>query len=272
MKLIESSIEHVSQGDTLENMYAQIERAGRICYASESKEGVTSKNFVDKLIKSGHTSVLEHGTIYLQYRYDSTKKEDVKFGKLNARYKNNNYSVSNEVTMFPHSLYITTNLRVLVENKWLGDLQYLCEPTIHHEKRYSFEVICPISVSREWNRHRTLSVSEQSTRYCNFSKNKFKNEISFIKPYWYPTKDRRDYYFESLIESSETEYFQLIALDAKPQEAREVLPLCTATKVFYTGFKSDWEHWLELRDSNAAHPDIRKFASFIRQTIEENDK
>lgn len=284
MKLIESNIEYIPQDYSLEGIYSQIEKAARICYASTPQENKTAKDFVDSLIIRNHLSPLEHGTVYLKipseywthscYCINNTETEFV-----HPRYWFNHYSKSNIVNDYA---YITTNFRVLVEQNWLDDLQYLCEPTKYHAQRYSFEVVCPISISREWNRHRSLSISEQSTRYCNFSKDKFNNEISFIRPYWINKiqsdmsfhdgdlimGNKNEVIFIHTLLNSEIRYFALLNNNCKPQEAREILPLCTATKVFYTAFKSEWEYWIKLRNSNAAHPDIRKFVSYINKTIQ----
>ena len=163
--------------------------------------------------------------------------------------------------------YVTTNFRVIIENGWLDDLKYLCNPTIAHKKRSSVEMILSEGIAREFNRHRTFSVSQQSTRYCNFSKDKFGNEISFIKPYWYNSGESVTKAFESYCKECESEYMCLIKDGLLPQEAREVLPLSTATKVMYTAFESDWKHFFELRCSPAAHPDARKLANEIKNVL-----
>lgn len=80
--------------------------------------------------------------------------------------------------------YITTNMRVIVENNRLDDLQYQVEPTEHHEKRITAKFICDRGVSHEFVRHRVFSFAQESTRYCNYSKDKFNNEITFIQPSW----------------------------------------------------------------------------------------
>lgn len=158
MKLVKPSIKLIKQGETVDDMYKHIEYAGRVCYASEPKEG-SAKEFVDRLIKSGHGSVLEHGTVYLfifNNEFSITSTCGNKYGR-------NPYSTIN--TDDNGNLYITTNMRVLVENDWLDDLiNYGCKPTEYHDKRITVEVNCDIGISREANRHRAFSISEQSTR------------------------------------------------------------------------------------------------------------
>ena len=133
----------------LEGMYKQIELAGRTCYKSEDKITETSaKEFVDRMIKSGHGAMLEHGTVYLTIPNDSD---------LCLLLKMNPYTKCNPVEGI---CYITTNLRVLVEHKamWLID-KYLCEPTEYHERRYTVKFICDRGVSHEFVRHKILCVA-----------------------------------------------------------------------------------------------------------------
>ena len=261
MKLINSSFEIIEQKPGLEGLYKQIEMAGRTCYKSENNITEDSaKAFVDRMIKSGHGAMLEHGTVYL-YKYVKT---DVSKDITVRHYNKNPYSylhiISDNSTGESH-VYITTNYRVLIEHNWLDDLQYLCEPTEYHEKRVTVKFICPISISREFNRHRANSMAEQSTRYCNYSKDKFDNEITFIKPYWY---DDADSYtkneFDRGLQYAEGYYMFLIDKGMKAQEAREILPLCTATELVHTAFVDDWKHFFFLRDAAPAHPQARELA------------
>lgn len=96
-------------------------------------------------------------------------------------YVRNKYSKVNEDDLF---YYITTNIRVIVENNRLDDLQYQVDPTEHHEKRITVKFICNRGVSHEFVRHRVFSFAQESQRYCNYSKDKFNNEITFIRPTW----------------------------------------------------------------------------------------
>lgn len=172
MKLIKPSYKILTQGSGLQGIYEQIELAGRTCYASTHKIqyqendtcngsiSTTAKDFVDRMINSKHYAMLEHGTVYLTIR--GIVKPFVgpsNFGK----YLENPYSkvVFGEGTTF----YITTNYRVLVENGWLNDLQYLCEPTEYHEKRVTVRFITDRGVSHEFVRHRVFSFAQESTRY-----------------------------------------------------------------------------------------------------------
>lgn len=312
MKLIHSSFEILEHKPGLEGIYEAIELAGRTCYKSERPEGKTAKDFVDMLIKRGHLSPLEHGTVYLMIPITTNHS-----GFSITKYQDNPYSkvVETSGLLFkdeygdPCDMWcITSNLRVLYENDLMEDLEnYLCEPTEHHERRVGVKVNCSIGISREWNRHRTFSVCEQSTRYCNYSKDRFGNELTFVIPSWLDIPEERYYYedqnpfltaggnveeygyddapnvwftngssfkeakrnttlddfFKALHHASEA-YFDLLA-NHIPQQARDVLPLATATEVVYTGFISDWEHFFELRTVPGVHPDMLALAIPLKE-------
>lgn len=307
MKLIESSVQIIEEKDP----YKMIELAGRTCYKSEDKITENSaKEFVDRMIKLGHGAMLEHGTIYLnvpEQTYTETLEDE--FGKFNNpnnglvdRYRKNKYSKVNSVAadeelrkkypkVRPFKLthhYITTNLRVIIENGWEKDLEWQCEPTEHHEKRITAKFICDRGVSHEFVRHRVFSFAQESQRYCNYNKDKFNNELTFIKPTWLniPTGDYTYWdgdwcdidnmkiqlpsdngiadNFLWCLNNAGMQYRLLINKGLKPQEARAVLPNATKTELVMTGFESDWEHFFELRCSGAAHPDAKKLADELK--------
>ena len=152
-------------------------------------------------------------------------------------------------------------------------MQYICEPTEYHYKRTTVKFILPIGISREFCRHRVFSFSEQSTRYCNFSLNKFNNEITFIIPIWVKDINSEEYLtFLEQLRRSEITYFELIKEGYKPQEARDVLPLSTKSELIMTGFDEDWKQFLELRCSPYAHPDAQKLANMLKDEMEKMDK
>ena len=149
MKLIKPSFEIIEQQSGLDGLYKQIELAGRTCYKSEDKITPTSaKEFVDRMIKSGHGAMLEHGTVYLAIPWaDNWEKYKYNpYSKTNSLSTDEGYSV----------IAVTTNYRVLVENNWLDDLKYICEPTKSHEKRVCVRFICDRGVSHEFVRHKLL--------------------------------------------------------------------------------------------------------------------
>lgn len=287
MKLIKPSFEIREQPSGLEGVYKQIEGAGRVCYKSEDKitEG-TAKAFVDRMIASGHGAMLEHGTVYLKCETEVINRyihpedgEEEYFNKL-EKYEYNSYSVTDDDGIY---LYVTTNLRVLVENDWLDDLQYICEPTEYHEKRITVKFVCDRGVSHEFVRHRVFSFAQESTRYCNYSKGKFGYQLTCIIPSWlgleegsYSLEDVEEKYDKCLIidrcknaeEASfvralchaEREYFDLLELNWKAQQARDVLPNSLKTELVMTGTIKQWEGFFKLRDAGSAHPQAYELA------------
>lgn len=189
MRLIKPSFDILDQQCGLEGIYKQIEIAGRTCYKSEDKITEDSaKGFVDRMIKSGHGAMLEHGTVYLHIK--GIDRTDI------TKYLYNKYSKVVEGSL--DHFYVTTNYRVLIENGWLDDLQYICEPTEFHEKRITVHFVCDRGVSHEFVRHRVMSFAQESTRYCNYSKDKFGNEITFIIPCWLDIPEGKAYWHDGI--------------------------------------------------------------------------
>lgn len=304
MNLITPSVELILQDSGLTGIYKQIELVGRSCWMSQNaiKEG-SAKKFVDALLKNAHTSCLEHGTVYLIVPYTITKREfpDNYVPTCIGNYEKNKYSKVKTIWTSDDIAYdyVTTNFRVLIENDWLQDLQYISEPTQTHYKRYTFHFTCQRSISAEFNRHRANSPMESSSRYCNFSKDKFGNEISVCPSDWveeawefetnnvssdpleYSNKNLEEYcnlisqsstmnkvdwwWFANL--ACERSYMELIKLGCKPEEARDILPLDLKTELYHTAFVEDWEHFCKLRawDSkgNKPHLEAKKLASQV---------
>ena len=258
MKLIKPSFEIWKQEPGLEGIYKAIERAGRICYRSEDKITKDSaKSFVDRMVKSGHGAMLEHGTVYLRVPYSEAYSNlPTDSNWVEDNYSMNPYSV---VKGDGEDYYITSNYRVLVEQGWLDDLKYLCEPTEYHAKRITVHFILDRSTANEFVRHRVFSFSQESQRYCNYSLNKFDNEITFCIPCWMSKLEEGEYSedFDSIYDCVGTNlfdydsflitlagvskhYMRLLDLGWKPQQARLVLPNTCKTELVMTGFVDDW--------------------------------
>lgn len=279
MRLIKPSFEIIEQESGLDGLYKHIERCGRLSYRSEDKiTEESAKPFVDRMVNNGHGAVLEHGTVYL--KFSDIWDEDQWVYPATGKYIGNKYSkvitrwegFSNHQYL---TYYITTNYRVLLENGWLDDLQYLCKSTEYHEPRISVKFTCSRSISHELVRHRVFSFIQESQRYVGYNKSKFGGEITYIIPsklsdipeevigldnieYWEflngekfghigklnPNIDlpinKETCRFLDVLKKSEKTYLQLISLGWKPQEAREVLPNATKTEIIMTGFLSDW--------------------------------
>lgn len=224
--------------------------------------------------------MLEHGTIYLGIPADD----------MPAELLTNPYTKCK----FVHSpaiedwYAVTTNYRVIVENNWDLLLMYECPPTSVHEKRITAKFVTDRGVSHEFVRHRTLSVSQESQRYCNYGKDKFGGQITFIKPSWWDVAtNEKENFKEGLLKAEEAYLGAIKAWDERkpdkrfrtgfkgnplsPQMARMILPNATKTELVMTGFESDWHHFLELRCSPATHPDARYLANKLKTLITENN-
>lgn len=130
---------------------------------------------------------------------------------------------------------------------------------IEHEK-VTVRVICDRGVTHEIIRHRIASYSQESTRYCNYSKDKFNNEITVIEPFFWE-KGSQDYEeWKSACENAEKSYFKLLEMGATPQEARSVLPNSLKTEIVVTFNLREWRHFFTLRTSPRAHPQMREIA------------
>ena len=304
MRLINPSFEIWKQEPGLEGIYKAIERAGRVCYKSEDKITEDSaKPFVDRMVKADHGAMLEHGTVFLDIPY----KDQDSFNTESFKYETNPYSkateVSPSVVRKKWHLMVTTNYRVLIQNNWLDDLKYICKPTEFHEKRITVRFICDRGILAEFTRHRVFSFSAESTRYCNYSKSKFGNEVTFIIPCWadslalqevkgtvitsddfgnligeyyYHLNGKEAPYFKTWeitpernfivsLQVAEQLYLELLNQGWKPQQARAVLPNALKTELVMTGFVSQWRDFFELRCAENAHPQARELAVPLRE-------
>lgn len=330
MELIKPTAEIWEQGNTLEDMWKHIARCTRVCYQSTPKEnGETDKEFVKRVIlrtdsSTGelnfdkiHGAMLEHGTIYLyletgpnnvfsKFEYPSAhftagyNWSDV-VGHIRAKYKSNKYSKVNTAWLSKEirGTFITTNLRVIYENNWLEDLQFVCNPSGYHIKRVTVSFTTNIGVSREFNRHRVNSIAEESTRYCNYNKRN-DGQIKIGLPAWllddehlpyiegHAFDDVEDYatgilnqesdelastwcdmdFYLCALTFSQWCYNMLIRKGWKPQQAREVLPLATKTQLIHTAFVDDWKHFFALRAegvSGPPHPNAKLVAKPLKE-------
>jgi len=155
---------------------------------------------------------------------------------------------------------ITDSAKILIKSI----LEKGHESIIEHEK-VTVRVICDRGVTHEIVRHRIASYSQESTRYCNYSKNSFGNEITVIEPCFWKNdnnnENRQKYaIWKNAIEEAEKAYMKLIELGATPQEARSVLPNSLKTEIVITMNLREWRHFFKLRISSAAHPQMQEIA------------
>ena len=319
----------------LENMFKHIELCGRTCYKSEDRITDTSYiKFINRLEKDEHGAMLEHGTVYLtipvgtpiddpqyMWKIDIVNFFDKnKFSKVNSEVVNENVDVEIKgygmITQASAIFYyITTNWRVIfeaknkqiikyflnnyhIEKESLKDsiLQWMTPPTDKHEKRYTVKFTYHLAVARDVNRHRVQSIGEESTRYCNYSKEKFGTELNIIEPIWF-TDDEKEIIHD---ENEHMSFREMCALISKgtdfpameqvdywlfanmaceyaymmnttqfgeknwtAQKGSLILPLDTKTESVHTAFVSDWCHFFNLRalgTTGAPRPSAKEVA------------
>lgn len=309
MNLIHVNWEILEQEDGLEGIYKAIEYPGRICYGSTDRicEGSAKKFVEETLMKANHGAPMEHGAVYLECPWKEASKyihnpysrvinikenvdEPIKWLKNEEESEFSTIKVG-YIQAIDH-YYVSTNFRVLFENGWLDDLKYLVPfEEGKHVRRVTVKFICDIGVSREYNRHRKDSPNEESTRYCNYAKDKYGNSINIILPNWLYDKEDEinmklshldlknycnwvSYGQDNLFEAvdywlfanmaCEWSYMHLINdCNWKPQQARTILPLDTKTTLVHTAFVDDWTHFFNLRAigmTGAPHPQAKELA------------
>lgn len=273
MKLIKPSVEILEQPAGIQGIYDMIELCGKTSYKSPVKRGKVAEDFVTARVNEGHYAVLEFGTVYLRYPAENHI----------AKYDENPYSRIH--LLDNRDFAVTTNMRVLVENGWTSDLQYVCEPTEYHARRYTAKFITNIGVTREMCRHRTFSFCEQSTRYCNYNSGKFGGQVTYVIPAWAQSLHEGEEQVYSPFEitpkeaelmqawyDAEKRYKAMLNSDSIPQEARSCLPLGTATEICVCGFTDAWEHFFWLRYhgiTGKPHPDMLNIATMCHNAFME---
>lgn len=273
MKIVEPSVKLINFSDRIQ----QIGYAASICYAS-NKQG--SIEWLENLWKSGHKSVFRHGTRYYvipSYYYNQSIIDSWRFNPYCGFY----YDQETKL------VFLSINEQYYIEHPYMKDfcscetndlnfavkaLEIGASEEVRNILRLTFEVVTQISTSRELNRVSPNNICEQSTRYCNFSKDKFGNEVSICKPWWFKDEENavQNLYISSLEESTNN-YLKLLDAGVKPEDARGTLPLDTATKCVYTYRIEEWEHFLDLRFrglTGKPHNNAKIIASKINDIIE----
>lgn len=331
IKVVNPSVEVWKQdGYDLESIFKHVARCARVCYQSTPKnkdenaydflvrtifkgndflgfskinvknkfERILAQNaYGDVDLTSLHLSCCEHATVHLKFPTFIPSA----FDRCVNVYSHNKYSRSKNNNGY---VYVTTNLRVIIENYAADTLDYIDEtPNCpYYIPRPTVCFITDIGASRELNRHRVNSVSEESTRYCAYDKGKFGNGITVAKLPWIPdvdpTDEGHDYtegffndnevFDNNVIKEQYTDnwtavdwffyglqicdlvYRKTRELGWTAQQAREILPLNTKTQVVHTAFVDDWEHWIALRSnqvSGKVHPMMGELAKQLIQQV-----
>nr|DAU35035.1 MAG TPA: Thymidylate synthase complementing protein [Caudoviricetes sp.] len=300
MKLIKQSFEFINQTDfSLVGIKKHIERCARVSYRSEDKITDTSyEKFVNMLESRGHDRPLEFGTVHL-------KMPEPEFRSLidiltSSRTYNDlwiHYKIV-ETWEEGYTIYVTTNYRYykLMWNQMNTLSEYFDKTdSEYYPKRYTVHMILDRGVMDEFRTHVGLSHLAESTRYCNYSKDKFGNELTFIKPCWlnvpegkynhcimvsknspdikiecvgsdeigkyYNIGEDEGIFLNGLIQSELT-YLNLINNKKwTPQQARSVLPLGIKSELISCGFEDAWENFFKRRDAPDAHPMAQEIAN-----------
>lgn len=270
-----------------DNLYQKIELCGRVCYKSEDKITATSAlNFVKKICTNNHGSVLEHYAFIFRLTpeyYHYLKSENLPFFifsnitkplvsfNLRAFVTQYNKDYNNE-SLRPITKFLCLKYPDLFSNipdesdievNLITDLSELNDRERDLHQRISVKLITDRGVSHELVRHRLASFSQESTRYCNYSKDKFNNEITVIKPTQiteasYP-------YWKEAMENCEKNYFKILELTSSPQLARSVLPNSLKTEICVTASIEEWKLIFDLRCSQFAHPDVRVLMNQVKE-------
>ena len=312
IKVINQNVEVWKQeGYTLDAIWKHIARCARVCYQSVPKNngeidyeflvrtlfrGIDFLNqpYTDDDVLKTHLSVCEHATVHLKYPLFMPRA-----AAQATRFIHNHYSRTKEHEGY---IYVTTNMRVLIEHHWIDELEFIDNtPNCpYYAERTTVNFITDIGASRELNRHRVNSISEESTRYCRYNADKFRNNITVTKLPWIPYTDvdgqcynagfygDEEIFYDNCIESryckdwtaidwflyglqiANLVYCKCIELGWTAQQAREILPLNTKTQVVHTAFVDDWEHWLKLRSnevSGKVHPCMKELSDKLVKLI-----
>lgn len=294
MKLIKQSFKFVNQkGFTLKDIYKHIEYCARISYKSQDKITDTSyEKFVNMLESRGHDRPLEFGTVHLKMilpDFQGFMNSLLTFGILNDIWIKSAY--------VGDIVYITTNYRYYLDIiKYFPNVKeyFTEEDNEYYPKRYTVHMILDRGVMDEFRTHVGLSHLAESTRYVNYSKEKFGSEITFIKPCWlnvpegeynhcimvsknssdikvecvgsdeigkyYNVGEEEGLFLNGLVQSELT-YLNLINNKKwTPQQARSVLPLGIKSELISCGFEDAWENFMRRRDAPDAHPMAQEIA------------
>lgn len=277
MKAIEPSVEILKQEDfSIKGIKKFIEQCARLSYKSEDKITDDSyEKFVQMLIDKDHARPLEFGTVHLKMDTDDFNEflgDLTDAGSLNCLWI--------KWYFIDSMYYITTNYRYYTE-VCLRDSPYLAEHCFTEEdnefypKRYAAKFIISRGIMDEFRTHIALSSIAESTRYCNYSKGKFGNEITCVIPRSIAdiTDDLKkacaNIFWRMKIEQAEQSYLHAININWTPQQARGFLPLDVKSELIMCGFRDAWDNFFYRRCAIDAHPDARYIAEQLKTKIYE---
>ena len=291
MKLVKQSFEILEQTDfSLKGIKQFIERCGRVCYKSEDKITDTSyEKFVDMLERKDHARPLEFGTVHLKMPW-SNFNNFVGFCISKAVWDSCWIKYHVDRDSEDKTVYITTNYRYYKRLKSLRPLYgyiniaefFTEEDNEYYPKRYTVHFITSRGIMDEFRTHVGLSHLAESTRYCNYSKNKFNNVVTFVIPNWCKSLvegsiqeyspfeiNTDEAIFMNSIQNAQNSYLSLLKEGWTPQQAREVLPLSVKSELISCGFKDAWDNFFYRRCAKDAHPMAREIAIPLQDKFKE---
>ena len=274
-----------------DNLFKKIEHAGRTCYKSENLITESSAlDFARRIVSYNHGSVLEHA--YLVFKidedlYNKLYKKHLKFVKFsnitypiisfNFRAFYNLYISNDDVDLYPIYHYMEDHYSELlslkhdssikVEKLSFEDVYKLSQEEKDLHLSITLKITTDRGVTHELVRHRLASYAQESTRYCNYSKDKFNNELTFVETYGMD-EAQRDCFIEACA-NAEKSYFKMLSNGAKAETARSVLPNALKTEIVVTSTIDEWKIIFDLRCAPAAHPDIRFLMIDIKNYFKE---
>lgn len=272
MKLIKSSVDVLEQEPGIEGMFKHIEKIGRLSHKSEDKITSNSyENFIKLMKNCGHYAVFNMGTVYLRLSI-------LQLGILKKLLKHYPFT---KICFNKFSAYITTDYRVILQENLEEEMyKYWCEPTCYHYRKVTAHFICSRAISHELVRHASLRPMQESTRYCNYNKDKFNRELTYIIPEWVYklqkelsetidplTKEDRKWLLDldgeelwyslctmdrtiasrsDLLKKIEDQYLYETSTDEsyklRPEDARGILPHDLKTELYMCGYLKDWRY------------------------------
>lgn len=274
MTIIEPHVELWSEENV--SPESHIAHCARVCYGKEYKEPnqEADEKMVNGLIKRGHLSMLRHTSIYLNnvgyisnyYLKDRIFNSDYWNYAIKYDYASTNLQEFNNFEKLIEDKYDSERISIIDNKSFLKECAKNSE--LFKLYRLTFCITTQISTSRELNRVSPNNIAERSTRYCTA-----KDGLEICRPWWLkiPIEDvvnTTAYY--NLISRAEETYKLLLLKGMKPEDARGVLPLDTATKVIYTYSIKEWQHILDLRlydKTGKAHPNCHVVMQMVKDKI-----
>lgn len=289
MQIIKPRIEYWEQKDYDEH----VARCGRVCYASDKTDGAIE--FVNRIIKNSHLSVLRHGTQYFCVPEDSYIFDEEVRKLLRCEY------VDSVRDFKEKCFWVAINGQVAEERPWdVADIadyevrreEVFASPVGREIVRFSIYMEISVAIVSELNRHAPMNISQRSTRYCNYTNSKFGNNIKFVAPVWLINNENFDeiinntYKYETDIPEhydndvtnfindccySERAYVRNINNNMKPENARGSLNLNVMSAVVYTYSVKQWREIINKRYygiTGAPHPDVKYIMGEVKSLLE----